>query len=423
MVNPNDTNASANNSTLNPLMTSMAECLSITQGMLGIPHFDGRNMPLKDFLQDIKNGAAYLPPESENKYVRGVLGKLQGCARDSTYGKTFHTVNDLIKHLKERFAQEKTASYYKHEIQNIGMKRGESVNDYYDRLNILISGASVVLQEQYGDNAEHVIKSISDDAIDYFIRGLPDELARDVDLQKPKTLEDARKMAARIETRMRAGILPSGSNSTFLRDTERPHQFRSISPNTRNPDPSDRSRPRSYSNYYISQDSEFRGRSYSPGDARPPPENYRSYDSRESYDRSYDYSPRSGPEYPCPDCQLCYRHRTRGRSPEPRQNYRQYNHGEFARNPANRNYRSVSPNSHPELNQMSNRSNPNDSASSRPRSPSPYSHKPTEDLNSNVSRRADANTGNTVAQRQPTVRFLEPVNGYYPASRLQKQQE
>ena len=58
---------------------------------------------------------------------------------------------------------------------------------------------------------------IKECALEAFIRGLPDEIARAVDARDPKTLEDAVKHATRVETRMRSGIIPTGDpNRLFL---------------------------------------------------------------------------------------------------------------------------------------------------------------------------------------------------------------
>lgn len=220
MASPNETantSASASLSVTNAMMTSMAECFALQHGTLNIPFFNGRNIPLKDFLQDVQNGAVFVPPASEGSFVKAVLGKLQGAARDSTFGKTFNTVNELIKHLKARFAPGKDYPYYHHEIENIRMRRNETVNDFHDRLNILVSGARLALEDSYGEDADKMLRPIKKCALEAFIRGLPDEIARAVDARDPKTLEDAVKHATRVETRMRSGVIPTGdTNRLFL---------------------------------------------------------------------------------------------------------------------------------------------------------------------------------------------------------------
>lgn len=38
------------------LITTMGESMALQQGLLHIPTFDGRNMQLKEFIQDVETG-------------------------------------------------------------------------------------------------------------------------------------------------------------------------------------------------------------------------------------------------------------------------------------------------------------------------------------------------------------------------------
>ena len=66
--------------------------------------YDGSNIPLKDFLQDIQNGDTGVTNEQRPSYLSAVLGKLRGPAKDCTYGKSFTAIEELCTHLKQRFA-------------------------------------------------------------------------------------------------------------------------------------------------------------------------------------------------------------------------------------------------------------------------------------------------------------------------------
>ena len=72
-----------------------------------IPHFDGKNPPLKDFLQDVSNGAVFVTDATEPGFIKAALAKLRGVASESVRGKQFSKVKDLIAHLKKRFARKK----------------------------------------------------------------------------------------------------------------------------------------------------------------------------------------------------------------------------------------------------------------------------------------------------------------------------
>ena len=61
-------------------MASVLECMTLQQSTYHIPQFDGKNPPLKEFLQDIANGAACITESTESGFIKVVLSKLKGVA-------------------------------------------------------------------------------------------------------------------------------------------------------------------------------------------------------------------------------------------------------------------------------------------------------------------------------------------------------
>ena len=59
------------------------------------------------------------------------------------------------------------------------MKKAETVNNYYDKVQEILSGANHFLEEKCTDEGESkiMIKLLIDCAHDAFIRGLPDEVS------------------------------------------------------------------------------------------------------------------------------------------------------------------------------------------------------------------------------------------------------
>ena len=64
-------------------MASLLECMTLQQSTYHIPQFNGKNPPLKEFLQDFSNGAVFVTD------------------------KQFSKVKDLIAHLKKIFSPRK----------------------------------------------------------------------------------------------------------------------------------------------------------------------------------------------------------------------------------------------------------------------------------------------------------------------------
>ena len=232
--------------TLNDAMvTSMAECFAIQQGIMNVPIFNGKNMPVRDFIQDVINGEASIPANCEKQYIRAVLSRLKGAARDSTHGKSFFSMKDLIDHLKQRFAPHKSYTWYTHEISNIKMTRNESVSEYYDRLTLLKSGAQAALEDRY-DNADLLLAPLNDCALESFIRGLPDGLSGAVESRNPNSMEAALKYAIEYESRHQLNP-QSPHNNFYDRNFAQPAysgmRDRSPSPHIRFAAPPERNRP------------------------------------------------------------------------------------------------------------------------------------------------------------------------------------
>ena len=122
------------------------ECFAMQQGVMNIPIFDGKNMPVSDFIEDIIPGQSFVHATCEKRYVIVVLARLKGAARDSTYEKTFFNLSDLIQHLEQRFSPHKTYSWYVRETTTIKMLQNEGFYEFYDRLTLLKSRAQAALK-------------------------------------------------------------------------------------------------------------------------------------------------------------------------------------------------------------------------------------------------------------------------------------
>ena len=60
-----------------------------------------------------------------------------------------------MKHLKKRFAPGRVYNYYNSKMATLQIKQGDSVGDFFDRLNILANGAKDALLEEMKGGAEN----------------------------------------------------------------------------------------------------------------------------------------------------------------------------------------------------------------------------------------------------------------------------
>ncbi|CAB0044670.1 unnamed protein product, partial [Trichogramma brassicae] len=102
------------------------------------------------------------------------------------------------------------------------MRQGETANDFYDYINVLLGGAETALKEEVGEGyTDDMLKALTSIALDMFIKGLPADICRSVDAIKPKDLEEALKEAVRIEqhTGLRRRSHPTNPMSAIPEET------------------------------------------------------------------------------------------------------------------------------------------------------------------------------------------------------------
>ena len=200
------------------MMQQMALSMSVGNALQGVRSFDGTNMLVRDFIQDIKNGEANIADNAKAKkqYVSAVLAKLRGQARECTSGKQITTLQELIRILKKRFTPGRDYAYYADKISTLRMKQGESVGAFYDQLNTLMNAAQSVLKEGDPGAAEDLtaeqaalmVKPLQQTALGTFIRGLPTDIAKAIVIKGCTTLERAYEEAVRYECKMDAKLIP-----------------------------------------------------------------------------------------------------------------------------------------------------------------------------------------------------------------------
>ena len=131
------------------LLTTMGECMAVQQALLHIPVYDGKNMPLKTFIQDVENGYSICPAGIRNAFFKGVIAKLRDTARDAVSGIDINTVARLKDSLKEYFSPKKNYLQFCAKIQGVQMRRNEPVIKYYGRIKKIMESAKASLNEKF----------------------------------------------------------------------------------------------------------------------------------------------------------------------------------------------------------------------------------------------------------------------------------
>ena len=89
----------------------MGETLALQQGLQNIGEYNGKNMPLKNFIQDVESGLELVPAILHKAFFKCVLPKLKDTARDAVNGKTINNTAELRDILKQHFSPKKLTQY------------------------------------------------------------------------------------------------------------------------------------------------------------------------------------------------------------------------------------------------------------------------------------------------------------------------
>lgn len=183
-------------------LTELTKNFSINQATMHIPYFCGdTGTSLNHFLQDVDNGLALVPPGLEGLFLRSVITKLSGRARDSLNGHNFETWNALKIHLREHFGPNKSFGEYLSEISTTYMRKHENIQQFHDRLVSLINNAIGAARITFPNNAQNQeCKPILEQAaLHTFIQKIPDTVRNIVISSRPTNLSEALRSALESE--------------------------------------------------------------------------------------------------------------------------------------------------------------------------------------------------------------------------------
>lgn len=89
-----------------------------------------------------------MPQNQKACYLRAVLEKLRGAAKNCTYGQTFAHLKRSCSHLKQRFAPGKGFAYYDNKLHALSLKQKDTVGGCKDQISILLSCARAAFSEE-----------------------------------------------------------------------------------------------------------------------------------------------------------------------------------------------------------------------------------------------------------------------------------
>ena len=148
--------------------------MAVQQALLYIRVYDGKNMPLKTFIQDLENGYSIYPAGIRIAIFKGVIAKLRDTAKDAVSNVEVNTVANLKDALKEyEHSLPRRTIHSSAQIQGVTMRGNKTVIEYYRRIKKIMEGAKASLNEKFTvEQVPHMVTMREGIALKSFQRGL-----------------------------------------------------------------------------------------------------------------------------------------------------------------------------------------------------------------------------------------------------------
>ncbi|XP_015590372.1 uncharacterized protein LOC107265437 [Cephus cinctus] len=174
----------------------------IQNAALEIPKYDGETTSLTNFVRAAKTGAQQLVAGEETRYLLQVLNKLRGAARASVEEKNFTTLDELIEHLKKRYAPGRNLSSFLSEIGRLRIGKTESLRKYINRTTKLYQKARAAQLDKYHNDKERKAE-LEEHTLENFLYGLPREIRQEVVIKNPKSLDAGFDLVMELERKIK----------------------------------------------------------------------------------------------------------------------------------------------------------------------------------------------------------------------------
>lgn len=147
--------------------------ISFKEALETVPQFDGRNIPLSQFVRACRRVKELFPPYSEINLTRLLLTKLRGRAICAVEDEGCETVTHLIDLLNGAFGSPRTIDQYRGELSTIYLRGNEHILDYISRTKDLRTSILDETRRQKGILTNDAATEIDQLAARSFCNGLP----------------------------------------------------------------------------------------------------------------------------------------------------------------------------------------------------------------------------------------------------------
>ena len=181
------------------------QVVTLRDALMVVPEFNGRNIPLAQFIEGCNEAKCMIEPESEINVVKLLRSKIKGEARQAISGQVFLTIDELETFLKNIYTPARTIPQLLGEPGQEFHKDYENVITYAKRIRGIGTRILEVRSiENRGLIDPNYRSSIENTLIDYFKRGLKFELEQRLGNEEVKDVNNLIKNAITIKRKLGA---------------------------------------------------------------------------------------------------------------------------------------------------------------------------------------------------------------------------
>jgi hypothetical protein len=162
--------------------------------------FDGKNMPVLQFVNSCIHAKNMISPSAEYGLVQMIKNKLFGPALRVALSGEYNDIESLLTVLKTRFAPVYSTSQLHGELSKVTQHPEESVVDYGSRVSMILQQLKSCYQAENPNQVIQFVSSAETNAVRNFLTGLKTDIYTRIHPRDPITLNHAIESAIRAET-------------------------------------------------------------------------------------------------------------------------------------------------------------------------------------------------------------------------------
>ena len=181
------------------------QVVTLRDALMVVPEFNGRNIPLAQFIEGYNEAKCMIEPESEINLVKLIRSKITGEARQAISGQVFLNIDELKTFFKNIYTPARTIPQLLGELGHEYQKDHENVITYANRIRDIGTRILEVRSlENRGIIDANFRASIENTLVDSFKRGLKFELEKRLGNEEVEDVNNVIKNAITIERKLEA---------------------------------------------------------------------------------------------------------------------------------------------------------------------------------------------------------------------------